>query len=193
MDKLLERLWQPDRIEDCNKWTKEQRLVEKHFMDPHYRDKDGRFVVQIPIKKHITDIGSSRSIALKRFMFLEIRFQKDSVLKQAYVERVREMIRIGHIKLATERPLKNELVYYILHHCLSKKTRIVNDDCLSHTDNGISLNDIQLLGPKLQRDLHKTVMRLERHKVAVCSDVKKMSNQIKVNKEQRNLLRLCWR
>ncbi|RYE21664.1 MAG: hypothetical protein EOP45_09265 [Sphingobacteriaceae bacterium] len=67
------------------------------------------------------------------------------------------------------------------------------NDASCNTDRGICLNDIQLLGPKLQRDLHETVMRLRRHKVAVCPDIKKMFNQVRVNKEQWNLLRILWK
>lgn len=181
MDRLLERLWQQDQIGNHSKWTKEEQ-IEEHFMKTHYRDKSGRFVVKIPVDENITDIGSSRAVAMKRFMFLERRFLKDSELKEAYVEQMRKMIRLGYLKLATERPLIGEMVYYIPHHCLTKKTRIVND-ASCNTDRGISLNDIQLLGPKLQRDLHETVMRLRRHKVAVCPDIKKMFNQVRVNKE----------
>ncbi|RYE21665.1 MAG: hypothetical protein EOP45_09270 [Sphingobacteriaceae bacterium] len=95
MDRLLERLWQQDQIGNHSKWTKEEQMVEEHFMQTHYRDKSGRFVVKIPVDENITDIGSSRAVAMKRFMFLERRFLKDSELKEAYVEQMREMIRLG--------------------------------------------------------------------------------------------------
>lgn len=158
MDKLLERLWEQDQIGKYSEWTEMEQKVEEHFVKTHYRDSTGRFVVKIPMDESITNIGSSRAAALRRFMYLERRIQKDYELKPAYVEQMKEFIRIGHLKLATERPLINEMVYYIPHHSLTKKTRIVNDASCK-TDRGISLNDIQLLGPKLQKDLHVTVMR----------------------------------
>lgn len=192
MDKLLERLWLQDKIESHSNWTVEEKLVEKYFMDTHYRDKDGRFVVKLPLKNNSTDIGSSRAIAYKRFMYLERKFHNNSEFKNGYVEMMDEMIQLGYIQLAKERPLIGEMVYYIPHHQVMKKPRIVYD-ASCHTDKGISLNDIQMLGPKLQQSLEYITMCLRRHRIALCADIKKMYNQVRINKEQWNLLRLFWR
>lgn len=47
------------------------------------------------------------------------------------------------------------------------------NDASCHTDKGISLNDVQLLGPKLQMDMDDIVMRFRRHRLAICADIKK--------------------
>lgn len=176
LDRLLERLWQQDQIESCSKWTEEEMAVENHFMQTFQTDKTGRFIAKMPLKKDISDIGNSRGIALKRFIYLERRLERNPEVKLIYSEKMREMIQLGHLVLATERPKEKELVYYLPHHCIPKHNRIVYDaSCKS--DKGISVNDIQMLGPKLQKDLYETVMRFRRHKVAITPTSKRCSTK----------------
>ena len=158
-------------------------------MDNFRRDKDGRFVVKIPLKENAMSLGSSRQIALRRFRYLERKLEKDQRLKSVYVEKMREMMRVGHMKLATEGPKQDQLVYYIPHHCIEKDDRVVYDASCA-TDTGISLNQVQMVGPKLQKDLYETIMRFRRHKIAVYADIRKMFNQVKLEREQWDLQRI---
>ncbi|XP_055842571.1 uncharacterized protein LOC129909521 [Episyrphus balteatus] len=48
-----------DEIKSCSKKTEEEELVEQHFQQNHYRDKDGVFVVQMPLKEEFKEIDSS--------------------------------------------------------------------------------------------------------------------------------------
>ncbi|XP_031634329.1 uncharacterized protein LOC116347753 [Contarinia nasturtii] len=192
LDRLLERLWQQDQIPTASKLTKEQLEVEKHYLENFRRDDTGRFVVRIPLKADSPCFGSSREIALKRFMYLERRFARDPDIKEMYVGKMRELMQLGHLVPATERPKSDEIVYYIPHHCISKENRIVYD-ASCETDTGVSLNQIQMLGPKLQKDLFVTIMRFRRHRIAIYADIKRMFNQVKLEKDQWNLQRIFWR
>lgn len=192
LDKLLERLWKQDQVPTAQTLTKEQIAVEKHFLENYRRDSDGRFVVKIPLKAEILDFGSSRDIALKRFFYLERRFDKNPEQKEIYVEKMRELMKLGHMIEADKNPKRGELVYYIPHHNIPKDDRVVYDASCK-TDRGISLNEIQMLGPKLQRDLFETIMRFRRHRIAIYADIKKMFNQVKLDESQWNLQRIFWR
>lgn len=58
---MIERLWKQDEIESTEKdmiWTKEEQMVEEHFLKTHYRVRKGRFAVKIPFKPIIETIGS---------------------------------------------------------------------------------------------------------------------------------------
>lgn len=192
LEHLLDRLWSMDQIGSTSTRTPEQELVETHFMQTFKRDTDGAFIVQMPLKENTKDIGSSRQIALRRFMCLERKLERNKDMRVKYIEKMRESIHMGHMKLANVSPRPGELVYYIPHHCITKKFRIVFDaSCKS--DKGISLNDVQMLGEKLQRDLHEIIMRFRRHKIAVCADIKKMFNQVKLDRQHWNLQRIFWR
>lgn len=192
LDKLLERLWQQDLVPTVRKLSKEEMAVELHYVNNLKRDKNGRFIVKIPLKGNIADLGNSKEIARRRFMFLERKLEKNPEQREAYIEKMRESIRLGHLTLATDEPKPGEIVYYIPHHNVPKDNRVVYDASCK-TDRGISLNDIQMVGPKLQRDLFETIMRFRRHRIAVYADIKKMFNQVKLDRGQWNLQRIFWR
>lgn len=194
LDEKLQRFWQFDDLTLCVQQNPEHELVERMFQENHYRDNDGRFVVQIPMKPTVKELGSSRGKARKRFFQLEARMERDNAFKAKYVEFMREYEQLGHMIEAGSEPQTDEIVYYIPHHGVmsSEKFRVVFDgSCL--TDKNISLNGAQFVGPKLQRDLIEILMRFRRHKIAISADIKKMYRQIKVIPEQWNLQRIFWR
>ena len=192
LDLLVQRFWEIDQIAHCEKLTPEEEQVEQNFLATMNRDESGRFVVTIPLKPDVKGIGSSREIALRRFMFLEQKLQKDAVLREKYVEFMREYERLGHMRIVTERAKPGEIVYHIPHHCVTKKFRVVFDASCK-TDKGISLNEIQQLGGKLQRDLFEIVMRFRKHRIAFSADIKMMFRQIRIAPSQWNLQRIFWR
>ncbi|XP_036346838.1 uncharacterized protein LOC118756166 [Rhagoletis pomonella] len=191
LDKKVQRLWEMDHVRDSPIRTKEQEIVEQMFIDTYYRDDFGRFVVTIPIKS-ASRLGSSRSIALKQFFYLEKRLAREPEIARKYIDFMREYERLGHMKEAQNSPPPSELVYYIPHHCVLKKFRVVfNASC--KTDAGVSLNEVQMLGEKLQRDLPDIIMRFRRHKIGISCDVKMMFRQIRIIESQYDLQRIFWR
>lgn len=192
LDNLLERLWQQDQVPTVRKLSKEEMEVEEHYANNFKRDKNGRFIVKMPLKADIMDLGDSREIARRRFLYLEKKLAIYPETRDIYVEKMRESIKLGHLAVATEAPRPGEMVYYIPHHRIPKDNRIVFDASCK-TDKGISLNDMQMIGPKLQKDLFETIMRFRRHRTAVYADIKKMFNQVKMDKSQWNLQRIFWR
>lgn len=194
LNKSIQRFWAFDDLSLCTKKEAEEDLVEQIFQQNHNRDKNGRFSVAIPLNPNVEELGSSREIALKRFLMLERRFEKDPNFKQKYVEFMREYELLGHMERVADNPEPNELVYHIPHHGVvtSDKFRVVFDASCK-TNKGISLNDAQLVGEKLQRDLHEQIMRFRRHRIGIQTDVKKMFRQVEIIPKQRNLQRIFWR
>lgn len=86
------------------------------------------------------------------------------------------------------------MVYYIPHHGVISSGRFrVVFDASCKTNKNISLNEIQLVGEKLQRDLHEITMRFRRFPIAINADIKKMYRQVKIIPKQWNLQRIFWR
>lgn len=191
LDKLLERLWLQDEIKPMPKLTQEEMEVEKHFVETHYRDKNGRFVTKIPLTGKINNLGSSRQIALRRYMYSERKRMKDANLNAHMIEKMRELIKLGYAVPVTEKQKPGEIVYHIPYHCVAKGRVVYDASC--KTDRGISLNEVQKLGAKLQKELDETLMRFRRHRIAIYADIRKMYNQIQLAKEQWNLQRVFWR
>lgn len=190
--RILKRFWEIQELSDKRLRSPQEDLVERIFVEKHRRHGDGRYIVDIPIVPGSELLGESRAIALKRFMWLERRLQRNPELRQQYVEFMQEYEQLGHMQLATESPRQGEQVYYIPHHCVISKFRVVFDGSCK-TTSGKSFNDIQMVGEKLQHDLADVIVRFRRHKIALSADVKKMFRQVKVNPDQWNCQRILWR
>lgn len=192
LDSLVKRLWEMDLVNTRRVRSKEEQDVEDNFVQTVDRTEDGRFIVTIPLKPDVTDIGSSRAIALKRFLFLERKLNKEPATKEKYVAFMREYEQLGHMRKVSEQAKTQGIVYHIPHHCVTKKFRVVFD-ASCRTDKGISLNEVQQLGEKLQRDLFEIVMRFRRHRVAFSADIKMMFRQVRIAENQWDLQRIFWR
>lgn len=190
LDALLRRFWELEEVSVLRVRTLEQERCEDIFVRTHRRLDDGRFQVDIPLRDDIENLGSSRTIAFHRFRQLERRFQRDPELKGKYFEVIEQLIQADQMRLANQPP--GPICYHIPHHAVLKKFRIVNDaSCL--TDRGISINEVQLVGEKLQDDLANLIMRFRCHQVAVTADIKKMYLQVRINPSQWDLQRIFWR
>lgn len=188
---LLKLFWETQEIDfGYSKRTPDQELAEKIFAERHFRSQRGRYIVQIPIKSGELPLGDSREIALKRYFQLERRLSHNEELRIKYVEFMREYEQLGHMKIA-EKPA-GKIHYYIPHHCVNIKFRVVFDASCKTTD-GRSLNDIQPVGQKLQHDLADQIMRFRRHLIAVIADIEKMFRQISIDESQWDLQRIFWR
>lgn len=192
LNKAISRLWQIDQVPDAPRQSAQERLVEQIFVDNYKRDANGRFCVAIPLKEQINTIGDSRKIALHRFFALERKLNADRELRQKYIDFMREYESLGHMKLVDTTANIDEIIYYLPHHCVQKRFRVVFDGGCK-TDRGISLNDIQLVGERLQLDLADIITRFRRHPIAVTADIRMMFRQIKVLPEFWNLQRIIWR
>ena len=71
------------------------------------------------------------------------------------------------------------------------KVSIVSD--CSAKFNGISLNDVIIVGPKLQRELFDVLLGSRRNPVALVCNIKEMYLQIEIEPKDRPLFRILWR
>lgn len=60
-----------------NEQRNEERQAEEHFTSIVTRDKDGQFVVRLPVNDKIDFLSDSKTMAQRRFYNLEIRQGRD--------------------------------------------------------------------------------------------------------------------
>lgn len=116
LDKNIQRFWQFEDLPLCTKKDAENELVEQLFAKTHTRTRSGRHVVALPMNPQVKELGSSREIALRRFLMQEQKFERDSAYKAKYVEFMNEMLELGHMIEAKTDPRPDEMVYHIPHH-----------------------------------------------------------------------------
>lgn len=128
---------------------------------------------------------------MRQFYAQEKRMQRNEEFKKKYHEFINEFITLNHMFEIKE---DNEDGYYTPHHGVftSNKFRVVfNASC--PTSTGVSLNECQLVGPKLQRDLSDILMIFRSYEVAFTVDVVKMFRQVAVTKEHQKYQKILFR
>lgn len=117
-------------------------------------------------------------MARRRLYCLENRFKRNPALKEAYVKFMDEYEQLGHMKKAEPLP-EAVMLYYIPHHAVERKFRVVFD-ASAKTSNGKSLNELQYVDPRLQRNLIDIVLNFRTGQYALSADICKMFRQIQV-------------
>lgn len=66
--------------------TPEEVRCERLFVETHSRDADGRYIIRLFKKDDSIVLGSSRAGALRVLLSMERRAERDSMLKQSYID-----------------------------------------------------------------------------------------------------------
>lgn len=157
---------------------------EKIFMATFRRTRDGRYSVQIPFRGDAPALGNSHPLALRQFHQLERKLALHPELRQKYVAFMREYEELGHMYPIQDLPGDPSQAYYIPHHAVTAKFRVVFN-ASAKTSNGISLNDTQLAGPPVQGLLVNLIHRFRLYSIALTADVEKMFRQVRIDKRHR--------
>lgn len=181
-----------------NKKCIEEQKVLKHFEDTARRNEEGRFVLRLPLKPEVGELGHTLQMATSRFLSVERRLQKDAELKIQYVQFMEEYLKMGHMRKMHEEANQPERLFYLPHHpvlklsSLTTKLRVVFDGSAKSSSN-LSLNDVLMCGPTVQDDLISILMRFRRYQFVMTADIEKMFRQIMVAPEDQELQRIVWR
>jgi len=185
-------------LSKTNRRSLEEREAARHFQETAKRDQDGRFVLRLPLKAEVTNLGDSLRMATSRFLSVERRLQQDESLREAYVSFMKEYENAGHMhEVNNSEPVTNNL-FYLPHHpvvklsSLTTKLRVVFDGS-AKTSTGVSLNDVLMCGPIVQEELFSILIRFRTHQYVITADVEKMFRQVGVSKEDQDLQRIVWR
>ena len=135
----------------------------------------------------------------KRFLNIKKRLLRSLDLRSVYIRFMREYIDLRHMtRLSQDACLRAATFYYLPHHAIVKETstttkvRVVFDGSAKST-NGISINDVQLVGPVVQDNLFSTLIRFRQYPVVLSADIEKMYRQILITLEQRAFQRILWK
>lgn len=196
LDSQLKTFWELNEIDLSTDRTNDDVQCEELFDKHTIRDKNGQFIVKLPLKYSPNLLGDSKKIAVDRFLALEKKFRTNVSFYQLYKNFIHEYIVLGHM---TKVKINNiEPNYYLPHHgiykesSLTTKLRVVFDGS-SSSNSGWSLNDLQYTGPKVQNNIFDLLLRFRFYKYVVSADVSKMYRQILMHEDHKPLQQIIWR
>lgn len=194
MKKLMEviqKLWQIEEIPEERKRTKEEEMCEEIFVKGYSRNWSGRYIVRIPFKNNRENLGKSKKQALHQFFAMENRMKRNEEFAAKYQVFMSEYEALGHMEAIWE---PHESGYYMPHHGVlsANKFRVVFN-ASAKTSSGITLNETQLVGEKLQKNLFIILMNFRKFKFGIIADIEKMYRQVLVHPEDRVYQKILWR
>jgi hypothetical protein len=142
------------------------------------------------------ELGKFRKMAEQRLLQIE-RIAKDEELKIKYHAFMHEYQQLGHMQPA-ELTTSDQICFYLPHHPVFKASSTTTStgevfDGSGKTSDGLSLNDILLVGTTIQQKLYSTVLRFRTHQVCFTADIAKMYGQILVHPQDQNFQQILWR
>lgn len=195
------RFWE---LEECRgsqaiKERPEDLICKEHFKTTTTRNEEGRFVVSIPFKEQLRDLGESKEQAHRRLLAIERRLKGNSAWADEYRRFMYDYEALGHMsKIAVISDERKGAAYYLPHHAVSKesstttKVRVVFDGS-AKTSSGLSINDVQYVGPVVQEDLFSILIRFRRYRFVISADIKQMYRQVLIREDQRKYQCVLWR
>ncbi|XP_068617432.1 uncharacterized protein [Battus philenor] len=204
ISKSLTRFWQVESVPQIfNERSSEQELCEKIFRET-VQLKDNQFQVALPLKIPLDEVrdtlGDSFHFALKRFLNLEKKFHQNPDFFAEYQKFIHEYLTLnhGHYVDIEMYDLNKDAVYFLPHHGVvkadSKTTRLrsVFDGSMK-TNKKVSLNDLLLNGPIVQRDLFDIILLFRFGDYTFTTDIKRMFRNIRLVEEHTSLQNILWR
>lgn len=194
---LLKRFWELESFKPVDLFSPEEAAAEEHFCRTYERMPDGRFMVRLPFARSPELLGESRGIAARRLAMVVKKFSKDVDYAKSYTEFIDEYVALDHCS-QIDTPESKVPHYYIPHFAVTNenstttRTRVVFD-ASCRTENEICLNELLMVGPKLQDDIFVHLLRIRQFKFTLIGDVSKMYRQILVHPDDRKFQYILWK
>ena len=194
----ISKFWCTEEVPSTKPSLAEAEMVTKNHFEATKKLVNGRFQVKLPFKSDATPLGESKASASRRFLMLEEkRLEANPILYQQYRDFIHEFLDLEHLEEVPkhELDLPPHKCFYLSHHCVQKestttKLRVVFD-ASAKTSTRVSLNDVLLLGPKIQDDLFDHI-RFRCYAFGITGDIAKMYRQIALDKEDKDFHRIFW-
>ncbi|XP_034951554.1 uncharacterized protein [Chelonus insularis] len=197
---LLENFWHQEEIISSKNKTldpKEQEC-ENHFIATHSRDDSGRYIVRLPFRTPVNQIGESKLSAIRMLNHLQRKFSSNPDFYQAYSSFLKEYKMLHHMNQVADDEPEPKVSFYLPHHgviresSITTKLRVVfNGSC--QVTNGIPLNEALHAGPKLQINLFDILIWVRQFKFLFSADIEKMYRQVQVHKDDWPFQRILWK
>jgi len=203
MGQLLEEDWRALKDKEDNLYGRnskinlkllEEKQTVEHFKENTKRGTDGRFIVRLPLKPLVEELGDTLKLATTRFINVERRLMRDEKLQKEYTRFMEEYLDLGHMEEVIDEDQIPKRSSYLPHHAMIKKSSLTTKvrvifDASTKSSTGVTLNDVLMCGPNVQEDVFSILARFRKHQYVLTSDIEKMFRQVAVAKTDWDLQR----
>ena len=177
---------------DLSMSPNDEKVIQ--FWDEKIQSLDGHYVLPIPFKNDI-QIHNNFDVADSRLRSLNRSLCKKGLFNRYGCEMVKMFDKGYAEKVPDDQIDREDKVWYLPHHGVLNakkpdKLRIVFDCAARFL--GESLNDKCLQGPDLNNRLLNVLLRFRQHQFAIMADVEAMYYQVRVESDDRDVLRFLW-
>ena len=202
MEELYEhvkRLWQVDTVpyrpeREVTRSKQDQQAVAMLEAKTVRIQVNGILHYATPLLRHtnMPTLHAPKESVMPMLRSTERRLLRDPKQADAYKKEMQKLIGAGAVQEVTQETSPKE-GWYIPHHLVSHngKNRLVFN--CSHQYLGQTLNQYLLPGPTLGASLLGVLVRFREHPIAVSGDIKGMFHRVRLQPEDRALLRFLWR
>ncbi|GFT50520.1 DUF1758 domain-containing protein [Trichonephila clavipes] len=197
-DHLINKFWELDSVLCSKPLTSLEEACEDHFVKTHSRDENGRYTVRLPFHTPTTRLGNSKQNDIRILISVERHHISNPDKYKLYRNFMKEYLDLKHLELAPDSEINNVKSLYLRHHGVVRDTsctaklRVVFD-ASSKPSSGLSLNDLLMVGLRVQPELFPILIQFRIFSVVICTDVEKMFRQIKVHEGDVDWQRILWR
>lgn len=136
-------------------------------------------------------------MANQRFLSNERKRERQPNINIQYQKFIQEYYDMGHMENVPNIELDSKSFFLPRHHITQEssqttKLRVVFDGS-AKTTSSLSLNDLLMVGPTLQKDLCDLIIRFRTFKYVLSADITKMYRIIKIHKDDQDMQRILWR
>jgi len=166
MGQLLEEDWRALKGKEDNLYGRhskmnlkllEEKQTVEHFKENTRRGTVGRFIVRLPLKPLVEEIGDTLKLATTRFISVERRLMRDEKLQKEYTRFMEEYLDLGHMEEVIDEDQIPKRSFYLPHHAVIKESSLTTKvrvvfDASAKSSTGVTLNDVLMCGPNVQED-----------------------------------------
>ena len=173
-----------------------QENVYEEFQEQLTRSSEGWYQTKLPWKACHPPLPSNEVGSLKRLNSLTKRLERNPELLQRYDDIIKEQLRDGVVERITESAKGKQ--FYLPHKAVvcqsaeSTKVRIVFYASARGIENSPSLNECLETGRPLQNQLRHVLVRNRIYPVAIAGDLVKAFLQVKIQENERDVMRFHW-
>ena len=166
LNSLVRRYWGIDEPKETLVVRPDEKLA-RDTVAKSLTFTDGYYVIGMPWKQDRPSLPDNYSMALNRLQCTEKKLNRSPELGEVYKQILQTYQEKGYIHKVPHEEVKPDQLWYLPHFPVLRpdkpttKTCIVFDASVKFSD--VSLNDIVLQGPKLQRDLFAVLLSFGKH------------------------------